>query len=254
MEIYSENNIRQLHLKGHETEINIHSEDYITPEALAYICDKRLTLKINGRVQIENGHMAGNEKRTASIRVVPGCPRSGNGKKKPDYMTHLNGNMVVPKTDPKIVFRGKLDSLCAKIVEMSIHPAIHSNSELVFKLDELEELCRKIMVCEVTGRAMDTYTLFSKTLDELHEISHNPMKTMGTGHIRVNRQCSEECILLNSLRTAIRECELSLVAATINAEGVLERPDLLHVMNRMSSAVYVLMMEVEKTAGGEGER
>ena len=30
---------------------------------------------------------------------------------KPEYMTHLYGNHLVPKTDKRIAFRGKLDSL-----------------------------------------------------------------------------------------------------------------------------------------------
>ncbi|MCD8499300.1 MAG: ATP-binding protein, partial [Clostridiales bacterium] len=35
---------------------------------------------------------------------------------KPEHMTHLHGNVLVPKNHPRIVFRGKLDSLQAQIV------------------------------------------------------------------------------------------------------------------------------------------
>lgn len=35
-------------------------------------------------------------------------------------MTHLHGNVLVPKTHPQIAFRGMLDSLEAKIMSLQV--------------------------------------------------------------------------------------------------------------------------------------
>ena len=37
-------------------------------------------------------------------------------EEKPEYMTHLNGDTLVPKTHPRIAFRGKIDSLEGEIM------------------------------------------------------------------------------------------------------------------------------------------
>lgn len=42
---------------------------------------------------------------------------------KPEEMTHLRGNQLVPKTHPRIAFRGKLDSLMAQLMEVEVMAA-----------------------------------------------------------------------------------------------------------------------------------
>ena len=37
-------------------------------------------------------------------------------EEKPEHMTHLNGDTLVPKTHPRILFRGKLDTLEAELL------------------------------------------------------------------------------------------------------------------------------------------
>ena len=37
-------------------------------------------------------------------------------EEKPEHMTHLNGEILVPKTHPRIVFRGRLDTLEAELI------------------------------------------------------------------------------------------------------------------------------------------
>ena len=40
----------------------------------------------------------------------------GFTEEKPEHMTHLDGTTLVPKTHPRIVFRGKMDSLEARLI------------------------------------------------------------------------------------------------------------------------------------------
>ena len=44
-------------------------------------------------------------------------------EEKPEEMTHLRGNRLVPKTHPRIRFRGQLDSLMAQVLELQCRAA-----------------------------------------------------------------------------------------------------------------------------------
>ena len=43
-------------------------------------------------------------------------PGGGWLEEKPEHMTHLNGELLVPKTHPRILFRGKMDTLEAELL------------------------------------------------------------------------------------------------------------------------------------------
>ena len=45
---------------------------------------------------------------------------------------------------------------------------------------------------------------------------------------------------LNRLRAKVREAELSAARAFMTAEGVVERPDIIRNLNRLSSGVYIV--------------
>ena len=40
----------------------------------------------------------------------------GYVEEKPEHMTHLHGDVLVPKTHPRIVFRGKMDTLESELI------------------------------------------------------------------------------------------------------------------------------------------
>ena len=63
---------------------------------------------------------------------------------KPEHMTHLNAQVLVPKTHPRIVFRGKLDSLEAELLLCAQDfPGLQKD------LGEVLELARRIIRCDV---------------------------------------------------------------------------------------------------------
>ena len=58
--------------------------------------------------------------KTNRIEIIPGSQARkeeyallGGGflREKPEHMTHLNGEILVPKTHPRICFRGAMDTL-----------------------------------------------------------------------------------------------------------------------------------------------
>lgn len=67
-------------------------------------------------------------------------------EEKPEHMTHLEGTTLVPKTHPRIVFRGKLDSLEARLILCRLEVP-----EFDRELGELLTLTRKLLRWEVLG-------------------------------------------------------------------------------------------------------
>lgn len=151
--------------------------------------------------------------------------------------TLLSGSLLVDKTHPRVEFRGRLDELDAIIV--MIQAAEADNPALVEKLDELRDSVYEAMSCDVTERPCSPMVLWNLTSDELRERSHNPKKYFGLGHIMFHREMGRAAAALNLLRTKVREAELS--ACRAYADGAPFGASIVERMNRLSSAVYVLM-------------
>jgi ethanolamine utilization cobalamin adenosyltransferase len=148
----------------------------------------------------------------------------------PDDETCLKGGVYVPKDHPRIVFRGALDSLEADILEAQITAMQCNEKYYVSALGEVLEFARELMSAEVNERSVAIGKLFGQNLDDLHRQSHEaqvrmPEYAMGALPVR-----------LNTLRTRVRETEIAAVRA-FRGTG---RDDIVHALNRLSSAVYWL--------------
>lgn len=153
---------------------------------------------------------------------------------KPEPMTHLNGDTLVPKTHPRIFLRGKLDSLESALILCQLQlPA------LTQPLGELLAQTRRILRCEVLEEPLKEVRLLGLTEEELRRRSHIPQEYYGVPHFMPEASDGETIARLNRLRCQVRETELAAAAAF--PEG--QREDLLQALNRMSSAVYLLMIQ-----------
>ena len=153
---------------------------------------------------------------------------------KPEPMTHLNGDTLVPKTHPRIFLRGKLDSLESALILCQLQlPA------LAEPLGELLAQTRRILRCEVLEEPLKEVRLLGLTEEELRRRSHIPQEYYGVPHFMPEASDGETIARLNRLRCQVRETELAAAAAF--PEG--QREDLLQALNRMSSAVYLLMIQ-----------
>ncbi len=159
------------------------------------------------------------------------CPPPPKGAPKPEHMTHLNGDTLVPKTHPAIAFRGQLDMLQAEILLCG--KAVPS---LQASLKEFLELCRKIMACDVLNETLPDVELLGLTEEQLRQHSHFPQKYYEKPHFMPAFEDSDAVLHLNKIRTLIRSTELSAIAAHPT------RTDILQALNRMSSAAYILMI------------
>ena len=159
-------------------------------------------------------------------------------REKPEYMTHLNGDSLVPKTHPRIVFRGTMDTLQAEMILCQLMVG----EPLAHRLQELLELARQIIACDVLEKPLSFERLLGFTQEELRSRSHRPQDFYGQPHFMPSYTDGAAVVWLNRCRCAIRSAELAACRAFETPEGS-HRPDILKALNRMSSSIYLLMIE-----------
>ena len=110
------------------------------------------------------------------------------------------------------------------------------------------ELARQIIRREVLDEPMETGKLCGLTEEEQRKRSHFPQDYYGQPHFMPQASDGLAIARLNRARCAAREAELAAVTALRDREGNPTRPDILRALNRMSSMLYILM--VQKKAAG----
>ncbi len=163
------------------------------------------------------------------------------GGKKPEHMTNLNAREMVCKTHPRIVLRGKLDSLESEILVLQAS----SKSEWYAPLDDALRLVRSLLSAEVRDKPLDPWTLDGMSPDEVHRCSHHPEQFGFSGHILPSAEQGLLAAKLNRLRTMTRETELSAVQTFWDGHQ-LTREDLILALNRLSSYFYVLQLRAAR--------
>lgn len=159
-------------------------------------------------------------------------------EEKPEHMTHLNGDTLVPKSHPRIVFRGKLDTLEAELILCQL-----AVPDLARQVGEVLTLARRIIRCDVLAEPLEPGKLCGLTEEEQRKRSHFPQDYYGQPHFMPEAAHGEAVARLNRARCAAREAELAAVAAFRDSEGRPTRTDLLQALNRMSSMLYILMIQ-----------
>ncbi|MBR1657389.1 MAG: hypothetical protein IJ697_02850 [Synergistaceae bacterium] len=141
---------------------------------------------------------------------------------------------VYGKDSERIELRGKLDSLNAGIIMLQ---ANSDSQEYIADLEEVRAVVNRLQRCEAGEKIFEgAIILWGLDGEELHRRSHNPAKFFGKGHILPHHEMGREAAGLNFLRTMIRECEL----CAVRAFGSEDSFRICHVLNRLSSALYVL--------------
>ena len=162
-------------------------------------------------------------------------------EEKPEHMTHLNAQVLVPKHHPRILFRGKLDTLEAELLLCQ-----QASAELVTPVGEILTLARHLMRCDVLEEPVSFGKLCGLTEEEQRKRSHFPQDYYGQPHFMPAVTDGERILRLNRARCAAREAELAAVNAFSDREGNPTRVDILRSLNRMSSMLYLLMIQEKK--------
>ena len=195
--------------------------DQLTSDARDYLNHERIEIRPADTAKIE-------------IYRLPG---GGTLTEKPEHMTHLHGDVLVSKTHPRIAFRGAMDTLEAELLL-----AQQAAPQWETELGEILDLARNLIRWEVMGEPVEEKPLCGMTADEIRRRSHFPQEYYGQPHFMPHVSDGPALLQLNRARCAARQAELAATAAFLDREGVPVRADILQVLNRMSSMLYILML------------
>lgn len=185
------------------------------------------------------------------IRILPAAqakpagyhtPDGGFYTEKPEHMTHLRPDVLVRKDHPRIIFRGLVDQLEAELLLAAKY------AETGFKqpLLEILEMVRQIIRCDVLEEPATAERLCGLTMDEIRLHSHFPQKYYDQPHFMPSAEDSLLLLLINKARTIVRRTELAAYDAFHDREGVVTRPDIIQMLNRLSSMLWILMIRKKK--------
>ena len=236
-----------IRLKGEVDSFEIDADTIVTPAARTFLADRRIRLVTRPCCEAPAPPPA--TETAARAHADASFVLEGLGvtvREKPENYTHLRGNMLVPKTDARIRFRGKLDSLESTILVVQARLAAKNATALLRDLDELLAVVRSILRAEVLDVPLEPFTLMGMTEERIREASHDPESAFGIAHFMPDRSMGEDMAHLNLLRTEVRAAELAACDAFCGREP--GRGDIIRSMNRLSSAVYVMMCRLKSGA------
>ena len=216
--LYTEENVRH-NIRNREGKrvFFLGEGDRLTPGARDYLRRERIEIRPAETAKIE------------TYRLLTG----GFVTEKPEHLTHLSGDVLVRKTHPRIRFRGAMDTLEAELLLCGevTGPSL--------------ELARRLLRCDVLEEPVGKITLYGLTEDRQRQLSHFPQEHFGIAHFMPDYTDSPEVLGLNRCRCAARAAELAAARAFSDRDGLPTRPDILRAMNRMSSMLYLLMLQAK---------
>ncbi len=200
-------------------------KDTLTPSARDWLRAQRVEVLPAAQAKIESFQL----------------PDGGLITEKPEQMTHLRGNILVPKTHPIIAFRGAMDTLQAEILLAQLQVAPRMKQ----KLEEILALARSILRWEVMQEPAVCEGLCGLSQEQQRSHSHRPQDFYGQPHFMPSYTDGPALLQLNRARCAARSAELAAAHAFCQDGGVCARADILLLLNRMSSMLYILMIQLK---------
>ena len=182
--------------------------------------------------------LPGESAKPSEYRLLNGAALS----QKPEHMTHLNGEFLVAKTHPRIAFRGCMDSLEAAL----LLAAAECEGSIRTQVEEALAYTRYLLGQEVLEQPVVCKALGGMDEKQLRERSHRPQDFYGKPHFMPDPADSKALLLVNAARCKAREAELMAVKAFADKEGQPTRVDLVQALNRLSSFLYLIMIQLKK--------
>ena len=199
--------------------------DQLTSDARDYLNRERISI------------LPAEQAKPERFRLLSG----GYMEHKPEHWTHLNGDVLVPKTHARIRFRGAIDSLEAELL-LSM---LEAEGTVRDQLEQVLALARNLVRWEVLEEPVPDAPLCGMNQQELRERSHRPQEHYGQPHFMPTAEDGRLLLQINRARCAARAAELAAAEAFTDREGRLTREDILRAMNRMSSMLYLIMIQLK---------
>lgn len=238
MELLTREDVRRMSDNGTRGPVVVNKGQTLTPGARDWLAAHKV------QAVYPQGREEGNLPSPARYRTLSGATLA----EKPEHMTHLKGNILVPKDHPRIAFRGMIDALEAET--LLTQRAAADYPKLVAELEEVLSFVRNFIRCDVLDEPLKELNLCGYNAAQLREYSHYPDKHLGQPHFLPSHTDSPALLAVNRLRTLVRQTELSAYAAFQDADGAVTRGDIILGLNRLSSLMWIMMCKLK---GGQYE-
>lgn len=166
---------------------------------------------------------------------------------KPSSLTQLNAHHYAPKTHPRIVLRGQIDSLHALMLLVQGMARDAGAEETRSGLGTLAAYCRELMSAEYNERRCAPLELAGVVEADVHHATHDPLGTLGIDHLVINDTEPMLQHWLNVARTQARELEITAMQTFLSPHHPYGA-SICHGLNRLSSAIYYVALRLK--AGG----
>lgn len=203
-------------------------DDRLTPSAREWLAQEG--------IEILSGQQSFREFKTLSGTVL---------REKPEYMTHLRGNVLVEKDHPRIAFRGHIDRLEAEILLCQQVAVGEGRKKLVSDLEEILDFVRKLIRADVLEEPVEQFSLVGLDAAQLREQSHHPETHYNQPHFMPSWQDPASLLALNKVRTVVRDTERAAYDAFRDQNRGVFRNDILLALNRLSSLFWILEIRVK---------
>ncbi|MDL2237355.1 hypothetical protein LJC56_05955 [Christensenellaceae bacterium OttesenSCG-928-K19] len=154
--------------------------------------------------------------------------------------TQLRGKETVFKDDVCIMLRGEIDSLMARAVITCAYAKQYGHTDIISGTEDVVRVLREITRSEALGEPCEAGEILGMDFEELRTVSQHPKSELGAEHYFPDENTDMMTAMLNMLRADVRRAERQCV------EAMDEHPaaaSMQIVLNRLSSAVYILMLE-----------
>lgn len=247
MKVISESYLRDLFREGVPETFRLEAGQIMTPSASQLLGEKGVRV-LRGKEEEKTSPTAAAPESEAPVQATASklkyvsAADGGLYETKPEHMTLVSGNRLVPKDHPSIAFRGRIDSCQAEICILQAKAAEAGKTGLAEDLQEIMAWTGDIMRRDVEGTPIPQKPVMGLTEGELRDRSHNPQKYFGTDHLVPSWEMGMTALELNLVRAKVREMEVCAVTA-LKETFTLEKPDIVQALNRMSHALYVMMLK-----------
>lgn len=245
MDTLTENDLRSgFFVRGQDT-FRIDFDTVVTEEAKLFAENHHLTIERANSKEVmastaskQSTPAQGSMHSYSPARSLVTVTASGC-RPKLEHMTNLNATELVPKNDPRIAFRGMLDTFQAQLLMAVARCHKYAFPQLADYLMEAVELLRQVMAADVKGQPLAVWTFLGLDADELRKRSHHPEKYYGVSHQPPKPEFGYAALELNLLRAQSRQLEIAFSQAFILGRNV-RRSDIAQLLNRISSGLYIL--------------
>ena len=164
--------------------------------------------------------------------------------KKPSQLTQLNAEHFAPKTHPRIILRGRVDSLHALTMLIQRVAKQEGELELARDLGTVAAYCRELTSAEYNERPVAQLNLKTWDAERIHKATHDPKGILGIDHLTIDENEPELQHWLNMARTMSREIEITAMQAFPNPHHPYGA-SICHAFNRLSSTYYFLQLRMK---------